>query len=175
MFTELPTYSLWAHEWTKHGTCAAVLEPFNSELKYFSKGLQWFKKFDMKAELESHNVYPSDTQTYQVIDLSNMIRSHYGVTPMIECRKEHNKQWLAEIRMCFDKNLNLRDCDGVLNSRVHTLSLQNGLSLKVVTNCHTDVPIIYPKTTDAFYTEEQVSSVYVTLYMLVSWLEWLTM
>lgn len=129
----------------------------------------------MKYELESHNVYPSNDKGYNVTDLFHMINMHFGVVPMIQCRREHSKDWLSEIRLCFDKNFNLKDCTGVKNIRYRTLELQNGIYIRVITNCNVNEPIFYPKSEDAFLTEESAPSLYVTLYLLTSWLQWFTL
>ena len=36
--TSQPVDEFWRHVWVKHGSCAAQLEPLDTELKYFSKG-----------------------------------------------------------------------------------------------------------------------------------------
>ena len=35
------------HEWDKHGTCAASLPALNSEHKYFAKGLEFNRKWNL--------------------------------------------------------------------------------------------------------------------------------
>ena len=35
------------HEWDKHGTCSLNLDALNSELKYFTKGLELATQFDL--------------------------------------------------------------------------------------------------------------------------------
>lgn len=168
-------YALWAHEWTKHGTCAAVLEPFNSELKYFSKGIEWFQKYNMKTELDYHKVFPSNEKGYLLVDLVKMLNLHYPVNPIIHCWREHGKNWLSEIRYCFNKKLYLVDCDGVMNMRPRTLALGNGYYVRAITNCNANEPIMYPKSEDAFPAIEYTRSVCVPLYLLITWLQWFTL
>lgn len=38
-------YSLWEHEWKKHGTCAVQLPQLDSLLNYFQQGLTWIKEY----------------------------------------------------------------------------------------------------------------------------------
>lgn len=175
MFPETSTYAFWAHEWTKHGTCAAVLEKLNSEFKYFSKGLEWFHRFDLSHVLRSHGVDPSNDKDYLLADLFHIFNNYLSVTPMIECRREHGKNWLSEIRFCFNKNFNLVNCDGVMNVRPQTLELQNGFYIRALTNCNIDERIMYPVSDVVFPTKEYVPSVYVPFYLLISWLQWFTM
>ena len=40
--------NFWKHEWNKHGTCAAQLEPMDDEFKYFSKGNKKSRQITMK-------------------------------------------------------------------------------------------------------------------------------
>lgn len=40
-------FSYRKHEWDKHGTCAATLEVFNSQKKYFGKALELYQHVDL--------------------------------------------------------------------------------------------------------------------------------
>lgn len=171
MFTGTSENALWAHEWSKHGTCAAVLPALNNELKYFSKGLDWFRCYNMTNVLESHKVYPANDQKYLVKDLFQMLNMNFGVTPMIQCRREHGANWLSEIRVCFDKSLNLKDCDGVMNTQPRTIELENGVYIKTLTNCIIDEPVLYPKS-DPLVDQ---TSLLVQLNFLLGWLQWITL
>ncbi|KPI92943.1 PREDICTED: ribonuclease Oy [Papilio xuthus] len=155
------TYALWAHEWNKHGTCAAVLEPLNSELKYFNMGLAWSQKFMVHDILQASGIVPSNTNEYSVLDMYNSIKNKLGVNPVIECRKEKGKSYLGEIRICFTKTLDLHDCDGVLNLKA---KMYEGKS--ILTNCDTSQGVLYP---------HYPSNTYVNLYKLAMWLQWLTL
>lgn len=156
------TYSLWAHEWNKHGTCAAVLEPLSSQLKYFTMGLNWERKFFLHDILLEANIVPSNDNNYSVLDIHNAIKTRIGVNPVVECRKEDGKSYLVEIRICFSKTLDLHDCDGVLNIKPTTLGGES-----VLTNCNTSQGVIY--------LPYQSNKLYVQLYKLIMWLQWLTL
>ncbi|XP_072938532.1 ribonuclease Oy [Epargyreus clarus] len=154
-------YTLWAHEWSKHGTCAAVLDSLNSELKYFSKGLDWLTKYSMTDILEESNIVPSNTQGYRVLDIHNAIKNKLGVNPAIECGNEGGINMIDEIRICFDKNLVLHNCDGIRASKIIGHQV-------VATNCDVSKDVLYPE-----YGYK--SSLYVQLYKLVSFIKWLTL
>lgn len=174
MFPETSTYALWAHEWTKHGTCAAILEPLNSEFKYFSKGLELFKTYNMENVLNGDGFYPSNDKGYPLADIVTRLGMHISRIPMIQCRREHGKNWLSEIRLCFDKRLQLQDCTGVMHAPTRTIRLRSAYA-STITNCVVNEPIYYPESENAYPTKEYVPSVYVPFYLLISWLQWFTM
>ncbi|CAK1600658.1 unnamed protein product [Parnassius mnemosyne] len=156
------TYALWAHEWNKHGTCAAILEPLNSQIKYFSMGLNWVRKFMMHDILMEASIIPSNDHEYSVLDIHNAVKGRLGVNPVIECRKEDGKSYLGEIRICFSKTLELQNCDGVLGLKSTKIGRES-----VLTNCKTTQGVIYLR-----YPSNKM---YVQLYRLVTWLQWLTL
>lgn len=154
---EQSLYSLWAHEWTKHGTCAASIEPLNCELKYFTKGLEWLKKYTMKNILNNAGITPSDMKEYKVIDFHNAVKAKLGFKPMVECHKVDGKQFLFEIRICFSKSLELIDCEDT-----------HMTNTDIITNCKPTEGIIYP------VTEKPPKRYLIQLHRLLSWLRWFT-
>lgn len=162
-FAGTSLYSLWAHEWSKHGTCAAVLEPLNSELKYFSLGIDWLQKFSMNNILQSGNIVPSNTNEYSVVEINNAIKAKLGVDPAIECKKENGESYLSEIRICFTKDFKITNCDGIVSRKVFDYH-------SILTNCNTSKKILYPH-----YKDGKEGSIYVQLYKLVSWVQWFTL
>ncbi|KAK2581275.1 hypothetical protein KPH14_008065 [Odynerus spinipes] len=139
---ETDTYSFWRHEWTKHGTCAAVLPAFNSELKYFTKGLELLNIYDMKNVLGKAHIIPG--RSYTVEDMFNAVRQILGKTAQIVCA--HNEKtreaYIFEIRICLDKNLRLVDCDGISGFPAIT--------------CNNAKTITYPGTVPSYYEVIQV-------------------
>lgn len=80
------SYSLWKHEWEKHGTCAAALEVMDSELKYFQQGLALLQQYEMKNVLHKANIVPG--REYAVSDIFNAVQQVLGKRGMIACRKD---------------------------------------------------------------------------------------
>ncbi|XP_045494672.1 ribonuclease Oy [Colias croceus] len=159
IFNGTSNYALWAHEWNKHGTCAAVLEPLSSEFKYFSMGLDWLEKYSMGKILNDANISPSNSKDYHITEINNAIKSALNIDPAIECRKIDGQSFITEIRICFTKDLKLSDCDGVLGRR--TIGQDS-----IITNCDGSKNIVYPH-----YKE---NSLYIQLYKFVTWLQWFT-
>ncbi|XP_033225460.1 ribonuclease Oy-like [Belonocnema kinseyi] len=106
--------SFWEHEYTKHGTCAAVLTSMNSEEKYFQTALDLFDKYPMKNVLAQANITPG--RNYPVQKILDGVKNVLGKNAQVTCDKhpETQDQTIMEIRICFDKKLNLTDCDGIL-------------------------------------------------------------
>ncbi|XP_059468727.1 ribonuclease Oy [Neocloeon triangulifer] len=139
--------SLWKHEWQKHGTCAAQLPPLDSELKYFSKGLAWHDEHNMTKILSDGGILPDATKEYNVQQINDVVKKGTGFNPAVECFRDSktHKTYLSEIRICFNKQLELVDCDGiVLASKYSGLDHPTYKGLDVITNCHEEEKIIYP-------------------------------
>jgi ribonuclease T2 len=77
-------YTLWKHEWKKHGTCAAALPALDTENKYFSQGLQWVKQYEMTDILGKSGVQPN-SQGYTVQDVWNAVQKSTGKNPAVQC------------------------------------------------------------------------------------------
>ncbi|XP_050524773.1 uncharacterized protein LOC126896220 isoform X2 [Daktulosphaira vitifoliae] len=129
--------SIWQHEWEKHGTCAVSLPSLKSEFYYFYQGITWAKKYPMKDILEKAGIAVNSSLT--VDDYLKKIKSVLNVNVYVFCfhRKDTDEQLLNEIRICFNKNLELIDCDGIKNSRGY------GKSNSQLTNCDKKKPILY--------------------------------
>lgn len=85
---EVPTepYSFWKHEWEKHGTCAASLPALDKEVKYFSQGLAWLKKYNMYQALEMEGF--SEGRPYTPKTIRDAVKRHYGKNPTMHCYKD---------------------------------------------------------------------------------------
>ncbi|XP_044752039.1 ribonuclease Oy-like [Coccinella septempunctata] len=105
-------YSFWAHEWNKHGTCAKVLEPFNTEVKYFNSTLDLNSFYDIYGALTDYGITPGD-QFYAIDDILTAIMRKFGKTPQIYCIFSGKQAQLHSVKLCFDKNINLIDCSSV--------------------------------------------------------------
>ncbi|XP_053673173.1 ribonuclease Oy [Anopheles nili] len=141
-----PFDSLWEHEWLKHGTCAAeVIEELNTERKYFGQGLSWLEQHSVdKAFTASGGIQPG--YNYSLSTLNKALYDYYGKHSAIECyfdRKTHS-QLLNEVRICFDKQLQLADCDGIVG--FERVSLPNMRVGTVISNCNAAKSIFYPAT-----------------------------
>ncbi|XP_053612492.1 ribonuclease T2 [Plodia interpunctella] len=153
-------YTLWSHEWSKHGTCAAVLEPLDSQFKYFQQGLMWLKKYYIYDILKDAGITPSDSKQYRIEDIYEAVVKNVSARPAIECDREQGANFIVEVRLCFSKTLQIVDCDGIA-----FLDVDQG---SILTNCNPTIGI--------YYLENAVpKSLYVQFYKLLSWLQWFTL
>lgn len=174
--TGKPDASFWGHEWLKHGTCASVLNGLDSENKYFGQGLAWLQLHTMTDLLAKANIVPD--QQYNIAELNAGIRSVLDHNPSIHCihEKHTGEIYLAEIRICFNKELELIDCDGVhFDSGFQS---RNG----IITNCDAVKPINYPSTVPKHLLnddEDKTKMVWrfpwVNMYKLVQIVKWFTL
>lgn len=107
------SYSFWQHEWDKHGTCAVVLEQLNTENKYFTKGLELLSIYDMKNILAKANIIPG--QIYNKTEILNAIETQLDKRGILICQenKHTGESYIFEIRICFNKTLELINCNEV--------------------------------------------------------------
>ncbi|XP_060872142.1 uncharacterized protein LOC132946257 isoform X2 [Metopolophium dirhodum] len=123
---------LWRHEWIKHGTCSKSLPTLDSELKYFNQGLDWSKQYVLSDLLEQGGIKPNGS--YPITQIWHTLRTGLGKNPHIDCYYESrtNKPYIDEVRICFNKSLELIDCDPFRRN-----------SNKPSTNCPLDKEIFY--------------------------------
>lgn len=137
-----PLDGLWKHEWEKHGTCAAQKIPeMNTEKKYFSEGLEMFNNFSISKILQDTYIKPGIDATYKLDEIHSLINRTIGNNFAVICEKDHHtkQQLLFEIRICFDKELKLHSCDGiVVKDEILTAKEE------IISNCKRDVEILYP-------------------------------
>ncbi|XP_044531730.1 ribonuclease T2 [Gracilinanus agilis] len=138
----------WKHEWEKHGTCAAQLDSLNSQKKYFSKCLDFYKDIDLNSILLKLGIEPAISY-YQVEDIKNALASVYGVIPKMQClppEEEEEVQTLGQIEFCFTKDLQLCNCT---DPEVHAPFLQDALLTDETPMSHglsvcENGPVFYP-------------------------------
>ncbi|XP_073836818.1 ribonuclease X25 [Musca autumnalis] len=165
---------LWKHEWLKHGTCAAVLEELSNELKYFSQGITWREGFQLSKILGDSGIHPDSNNT--VVAINAALVKGLGKNPSIHCLYDSKKDisYLEEIRICFDKSLNVTGCDGVKLGNAVSIDYPGGT---VITNCHVGKPVHYPSLVPNRRRQEQSKWKFpiVNLYKLVQFIMWFTL
>jgi ribonuclease T2 len=181
-----PLDGLWKHEWMKHGTCTApkIIE-MNTELKYFSKGLDWLEQYSISKLLDGSQVVPMgpDFEGYNLEDIHYALSQKLPKTFGIVCFKDQKsrKQFLFEIRICFNKDLTPADCDGIV-----MLGDENEKD-KYITNCHLEEPILYPAAGTfphpsmrrQYYSNhnsiQEMKPLLINLYKLINLIKWMTL
>ncbi|CAL8113178.1 unnamed protein product [Orchesella dallaii] len=114
----------WSHEWKKHGSCAKEIKTFETELKYFSAGLDLRSKYDLQSALKAGNIIPekpADAAGYDVDQIEKSIQSSLGTSaiPYIQCLRtkgssgngnDDGEYYLLAVEICLTKDLQLIDC-----------------------------------------------------------------
>uniref|UniRef100_A0AAG5CWA4 Uncharacterized protein n=1 Tax=Anopheles atroparvus TaxID=41427 RepID=A0AAG5CWA4_ANOAO len=153
-----PLDSLWEHEWLKHGTCAAeVIEQLNTEPKYFGQGLAWLEQYSVGAAFAASSAIKPGFN-YSLTAMNKALHDFYGKDLAIECYHDSKThlQFLNEVRICFDKQLQLTDCDGIVG--LQRITLPSSRVATVISNCNAAKPIFYPATLpDEMPVQEQQS------------------
>lgn len=103
MDDQFEKYSLWRHEWSKHGTCAEDVLP--SERAYFLQAIKWHHQYQPLKAFEKENIYPNNTY-YTLLQLQKALNNYYQYNIRIMCEGDI----LSSLELCFDKNLLLIDC-----------------------------------------------------------------
>ncbi|RZB39927.1 Ribonuclease T2 domain containing protein [Asbolus verrucosus] len=119
--------SFWKHEWNKHGTCASTLPQLNSVTNFFKQGLQWNQDYNLATILTKNEIVPNQ-QGYNISDIYNAIKTTINKNPTVECVVDgKSKQSLiSEIHICFNKSLDLIDCNITKQQEGDILSNCNG-------------------------------------------------
>lgn len=167
-----PEYdSLWKHEWLKHGTCASSITQLDNEAKYFYQGLKWRTKYLISMILGNSNIHPDSENT--VINIHNALKKFLNYNPSIHCLYDRKKDisYLSEIRICFNKTLELIDCDGVLGDAQIAIDYPGG---KVITNCHISKPVKYPSIVPPLL-KNSWKFPFVNFYKLLNFIMWSTL
>ncbi|XP_071484871.1 ribonuclease Oy-like [Diadema antillarum] len=131
-------YSLWAHEWDKHGTCASDLPALYGEHKYFKATLKLKQQYDILSILKSHEITPDEEKVYKFQDIFDAVRYTVGTDPIINCLYDPGtkKVYLSEVELCLDKQFGLVDCVPV-NGAAKGTQVEDE-------NCSRDKDIMYP-------------------------------
>lgn len=112
MYADTSMESFWAHEWTKHGTCASTLPATGSEPLYFQKALDLAGTYGASQLLARENIVPSETQKYTLEEIENALTHQIGARAMLQCTKDEKtgKMMVYEVEICFNKQFNPVDC-----------------------------------------------------------------
>lgn len=130
-------FTFWKHEWDKHGTCASVEPEMNSVINYFKQGLEWNKQYRLSDILGQSKIFPGKAG-YTPQQISDGVKSVTKTNPIVQCvTDKHTKEsMISEIRICFNKSLELIDCD-------HTSPSNNFLSDSIISNCNHKKEVMY--------------------------------
>jgi len=128
LFAESPLTSLWKHEWTKHGTCAASLPALRGEHNYFRKSLDLREKYPIGVLLSKSAIYArSEPKGYNLSDISAALRNQLqGKVVSIQCffassssslsssssssSFHSTRQYLYQVEICLNKQFDPIDC-----------------------------------------------------------------
>jgi ribonuclease T2 len=181
-----PLDGLWKHEWEKHGTCAAQHIPqLDTELKYFKQGLDFLDRFSITKLLSSTFVKPSLDATYKLEEIHGALVQSLDNNFAIVCErdKKTKREFLFEIRICFDKNLELHSCEGIVMDDGDDPDPFDD----IITNCNKDQEIAYPSSMwlqqrqwmkrikEQQYTDNNWMKHVINSYKLVRLLQWVTL
>lgn len=77
--------------------------------------MDWLQEYNMTAILAKSDIVPDNVKSYTLADINKAVKSVLNKNPSINCYTDRttNEQYLSEIRICFNKQLQLIDCDGI--------------------------------------------------------------
>lgn len=119
-------YSLWRHEWTKHGTCAVTVKALNNEFNYFRAGLELLDKYNMIDVLAKANILPGNK--YMVQDMLKGSQQILGKRVQITCT-------LNEVSFKNYFNIDERQYRLIISSHIKESHRYKNINIIVFTKC----------------------------------------
>ncbi|MFH4975095.1 hypothetical protein AB6A40_001804 [Gnathostoma spinigerum] len=114
VYPDKSKYSLWKHEWEKHGSCTIGTPGFQHEINYFNISLGLHETFNIERALKASRVAPSMTSNYSLSDiilsLKNQLSSGKEVKLICVSNPSTGQVMLLEIELCIDKQLRTISC-----------------------------------------------------------------
>jgi len=141
--------SLWSHEWVKHGTCAAQLQETDSELKYFSKGLELAVENPVTQWIHDAGILPNKKGiSFEMKPVwEAMVAGTGGFKPHIDCEEIEGEIFIKEIKVCYDKQFNRVHCDGIVSSRWEDEEVDSSAGDRMLGTCMRYPNFLYPSST----------------------------
>lgn len=182
-----PLDGLWKHEWEKHGTCAAPhVKQLSNELKFFQQGMDFLDRFSITTLLSQTYIKPGIDLAYPLEEIHSALKRSIDNTFAIVCKKDKatKREFLFEIRICFDKELNLHSCDGIVMKDIYEQDPDPNDD--IITNCKKGQEIVYPSA-GSFYQKQRIKQIeekryskswvrhVVNAYKTVRLLQWVTL
>lgn len=128
----------------------------------------------MTTILERAKIVPGSK--YYVSAIQQAVTNALNVQPVIHCvhDKHDDKNYLSEIRICFNKSLNLVDCTGVIGH--FSFNYAEGT---IITNCDLSKQVYYPvnvpPTQFTRKTQSEWKFPFVNVYKLIQLIKWFTL
>lgn len=126
----------------------------------------------MNKILANANILPNSN--FYASTLQQAVTKSLGIQPVIHCvyDSHDHKNYLSEIRICFNKTLHLIDCDGVMG--LVSIPYPEG---KIITNCDISEPIYYPSNVPPtkFTRNKEWKFPFVNMYKLIQLIKWFTL
>ncbi|MED6275161.1 hypothetical protein CHARACLAT_023710 [Characodon lateralis] len=138
------SFHFWKEEWTKHGSCAACVEGFNSPLRYFQICLKLRHQFDIYKLLEDAGITPSCERLYKVAELQKVLLPHVGDKHEVQCvQDQKDRQVLFQVKVRLSRNLTI-GCDHHGDTNVDlAVGLGPGQGPPTGHPCPPDAPFYY--------------------------------
>lgn len=138
----------------------------------------------MNGLFSKANIEPGSQ--YNVTDLHNAIEKALNVKAVLHCvREKHHpgEQYLSEIRICFNKKLELIDCTGVVGKPFGLYGKNMYNDDDIITNCDRNTNINYPSTLPKYLLDNVDDKPakpvwrfpWVNLYKLIQMIKWFTL
>lgn len=128
------------------------MQQLNTPAKYFQQGLNWFEQYAMHTILSTEKIQPG--KQFNAIDIHQAIKSRLNVNAEINCLNQNGVQYLFEIKLCFNKQLELSNCNRKPNA--------DG----VLTNCNSKKEIQYPSQLPKHLVDDESSGSTVWSFIL---------
>lgn len=110
-----PNEKFWSTQWKVHGSCAKSVQGVQNISQYFTKAVKLAEMYNIKEILRSRNV--TEGKNYTISSIQDAMKRNTTRLSIITWSKSKcARNWLFEIRICFDKQFGVINCPNVTKS-----------------------------------------------------------
>ncbi|XP_063955086.1 ribonuclease Oy-like, partial [Lytechinus pictus] len=110
--------AFWAHEWCKHGTCAAQgsIASLRTQHSYFALALELNSAVNIYRLLARDNIRPSEVLFYPSASVRSAIQKGLGHSIGMYC-VDQSSNFLMEVRICYGLSLKVIECKDIFGQQ----------------------------------------------------------